>query len=303
MSPQVLCVGHASYDISTFVADYPAEDSKCEVDTLLEAGGGPVANAACLLARWGVHTALAALVGDDSYGQRIAGELRQVGVDTSLLELRPGHLTPVSLIVVNRRNGSRTIINRKASRQSLAIAPDRLARLRPAVLHFDGQELEASLAALAALPQSRTVLDAGSLRPGTEALAAKVEFLVSSERFARQATGMADLASAEALRQCVAELRRRYGNVVVVTLGPRGLAADDGGGFFTMDAFPSRTVDTTGAGDIFHGAFIYGLVCGMAFRETLRLSSMAASLSVAREGGRLSTPTFAEVTEALANAR
>ena len=167
---------------------------------------------------------------------------------------------------------------------------------------FDGHEPEASLAALPALPDARTVLDAGSLRPGTAALAGKVEFLVASERFARQVTGEVALATIESQRRCVADLRRRYGSTVVVTLGRRGLAMDDGAGFRHMPAFPSVAVDTTGAGDIFHGAFVFGLLEDLGLWDTLRLASMAAAISVGREGGRLSTPTLAQVREALANA-
>ena len=302
MSVAALCVGHASYDISTLVADFPVEDSKCEVQTLLEAGGGPAANAAYLLARWRVPTALAALVGDDRYGRQIVRELEQAGVDASRVEVRADHVTPVSIIVVNTKSGSRTIINRKAPQQELAPSPERFVGLRPRAMLFDGHEPEASLAALAELPGARTVLDAGSLRPGTAALAGKVEFLVASERFARQVTGEADLSAPEAQRRCVVDLRRRYGNTVVVTLGRRGLVMDDGEGFRAMPAFPAVAVDTTGAGDIFHGAFVFGLLEGMGLWDTLRLSSMAAAISVGREGARLSTPTLAEVREALANA-
>lgn len=302
MNARVLCAGHASYDISTMLEGYPAEDSKCEIRTLIEAGGGPAANAAYLLAKWDVPTALAALVGDDDYGRRIVDELTRAGVDTSLVERRSRHFTPVSIILVNTARGSRTIINRKAPRQSLALRAEQLAALRPEAMLFDGHELEASLAAMAACPAARTVLDAGSRREGTEALADKVQILAASERFAKQITGEADLSSPQTQRRCVDELRRRYNNTVIVTLGARGLVVDDGSGFLAMPAFPVRTVDTTAAGDIFHGALVFGLVQSMSLWDSLRLASMAAAISVTREGGRLSTPTLAEVREALANA-
>ena len=115
MPVDVLCIGHASYDLSVFVESFPMEDSKCETPELLESGGGPAANAAYLLSAWGVRCGFAGLIGMDRYGQRIQEEFESVGTDISLLERRPGHATPVSMIVINKQNGSRTIVNRKVA--------------------------------------------------------------------------------------------------------------------------------------------------------------------------------------------
>src|SRR5580698_6735060 len=110
MSIDVLCIGHAAYDVSMFVDEFPLENSKRETHTLLEAGGGPAANAAYLLSLWGSSCAFAGLVGDDDYGRRIRKEFEAAGTDVSLLELRSGYQTPLSFILVNRQNGSRTIV-------------------------------------------------------------------------------------------------------------------------------------------------------------------------------------------------
>src|SRR6516165_1303985 len=119
MSISALCIGHASYDLCMVVSSFPAENSKAETDTLIESGGGPAANAAWLLARWGVPVAMACLVGDDDYGHRVLDELRKAGVDCRLVQQRAGDVTPVSFIVVNRSTASRTIINRKSAQAQL----------------------------------------------------------------------------------------------------------------------------------------------------------------------------------------
>ena len=98
----VLCVGHASWDINLFLDGFPPENSKCEIRTMLECGGGPAANAAYLLSRWSVSCGIAAAIGDDAYGRRIIDEFLAVGADVSLLERSPDHPTPVSVILVNR---------------------------------------------------------------------------------------------------------------------------------------------------------------------------------------------------------
>jgi sugar/nucleoside kinase (ribokinase family) len=249
-----------------------------------------------------VHSAFAGLVGEDRYGRQIRQEFEAVGTDVSLLELRPGHQTPFSVILINRRTGTRTIINRKAPTRPLEVAPEKLVSMTPRVLLFDGHELKASRAVLEAFPEAVSVLDAGSWREGTAQLAGEVGYLAASERFALQATGLVDLKGEDNRKACVEKLRTRYSATLVVTMGADGLIGDDGHGFFHQPAFPARAVDTTAAGDIFHGAFAFAVGRGMSFNDGLRLASMAASLSVRRAGGRQSIPTLADVQEALSHA-
>jgi sugar/nucleoside kinase (ribokinase family) len=167
---------------------------------------------------------------------------------------------------------------------------------------FDGHEPAASLAALEAFPDAVSILDAGSWREGTAELAKRVDYLAASERFALQATGAPGLAAEPDRRECVRLLRERYDTVVVATLGERGLIGDDGAGFFHLPAFPARAVDTTAAGDIFHGAFAWALARALPFGEALRIGSMAASLSTRKTGGRASIPALTEVGKELAHA-
>ena len=297
----VLCVGHAACDVSLFVDQYPPENSKCETHESLEACGGPAANAAWLLSSWGLRTGFAGLVGDDVHGRRTHDEFKAAGTDVSLLELRPGHATPLSIILINRENGSRTIINRKVKAASFSLNAAALLPLKPHVLLFDGHELEASLTAMQVFPDAITILDAGSWREGTAVLAGKVHYLAASERFALQASGMTSLQNEADRRQCLAQLREQFGTKTIVTLGERGLIFDAGDGYSELSAFPAVTVDTTAAGDIFHGAFAYAIATDMPLLEALRFSSMTASLSVRKAGGRSSIPTLAEVKEALAH--
>ena len=297
MSVSALCVGHAAWDLCMHVDAYPAENSKTETNLLIESGGGPAANAAWLLAHWGERTALAAVVGQDHYGCQAVKELADAGVDCRLVEQRAGYATPLSFIIVNRTTGSRTIINRKLPAAGVPLPPQNLHDLDPQLLLFDGHELEASLAALAAFPSAITVLDAGSLREGTAMLAGKVRYLVCSERFARQVTGQADVAAHRP--ECLRRLHELYGNVVVVTLGAEGAAFDDGERQGYLPALPVDARDTTAAGDIFHGAFAFALLKAMDLRKALQLASVAAGLSVQKPGGRPSAPGLNTVLERL----
>ena len=294
----VLAIGHAAYDLCMVVDAYPPENSKAQTEILIESGGGPAANAAWLLARWGVPVALAGVIGEDDYGHRVATELRQGGVDCRLLEMRKGQTTPVSFIMVNRSNGSRTIINRKVTAPALRLDHGKLAGLEPRLLLFDGHEPAASLEAMKAFPSATTVLDAGSLREGTQALAPRVHYLACSERFAVQVTGERDIYGD--WRTCLRRLRELNDNVIVVTLGERGVLFDDGRQQGRLAALPVKAVDTTAAGDIFHGAFAFALLRGADLGGALRLAMVAAGLSVQRFGGRPSVPELAAALD-LAN--
>jgi sugar/nucleoside kinase (ribokinase family) len=300
----VLCIGHASWDINLFVDGYPAENSKSEIRTMLECGGGPAANAAYLLSSWGVSCGIAAAIGADACGDRIAKEFLAVGTDVALLDHSASNVTPVSVILVNQHNGSRTIVNRKAvgCDMSLRLPPNLTAGGPPRVLLFDGHELQASLTAMERFPHAKTILDAGSLREGTRELAKRVDYLVASERFARQFSGLPDFETPEDQSKTLATLHACNGNPVVITRGEEGLLYGTSERVERYPAFSVQAVDTTAAGDIFHGAFAYGILMDMPLRETLQLSAAAAALSVTVRGGRTSIPSLAQVQEMVRDA-
>jgi sugar/nucleoside kinase (ribokinase family) len=164
---------------------------------------------------------------------------------------------------------------------------------------FDGHELEASLEAIERFPEAKTILDAGSLRDGTRELARQVDYLVSSERFACQFSGVPDLDSPDNQAKAVAALHAHNGRPVVVTRGEKEMLCGDGDSVERFLTFPVQAVDTTAAGDIFHGAFAYGVLTELPSDQTLRLAAATAALSVTVRGGRTSIPSLTRVREML----
>lgn len=300
----VLCIGHASWDINLFLEGYPTENSKWEISTMLECGGGPAANAAYLLSSWGVSCGIAAAIGTDAYGDRITEEFVKVSADVTSLDRSPQNTTPVSVILVNEQNGSRTIVNRKAAGREmlLNVLPESIVGGSPRVLLLDGHELQASLQAMELFPHAQTILDAGSLRDGTRELAKQVDYLVASERFVHQFSGVSELKSPENQARALAALHVCNGNPVVITRGECGVLFGTSERMEHYPAFPVKAIDTTAAGDIFHGAFAYGLLTGLSSEQTLRLAIVAAALSVTKRGGRTSIPSLTEVQEMLRHA-
>ena len=308
---EVVCCGHAAYDLNFFMDEYPVEDRKYKIDKLVETGGGPAANATSLLAKWGVPAAYAGLLGDDIYGGLIKQELETWGVDTSLVQIGAGKRTPLSAVIVNRVNGSRTLLNRRDAADQPEVSSEalnRLNRIDPAVLHFDGHALNLSLEMMSRFPKAAVVIDAGSYREATDKLCAKADYAICSRRYAEECTGLDDIASPEGMRRCMKLLKARYGGRVVVTLGGEGLfydsaenrvtagssPHDDGCRVEYMPAFKVEAVDSTGAGDIFHGAFSYGIIRNFGFKDSLRIAAAAAAISVTRPGAKPSIPTLRE---------
>ncbi|TRW89774.1 carbohydrate kinase family protein [Candidatus Methylobacter oryzae] len=282
----VLCVGHASYDLIFSVSRHPGADEKTVADDLLGCGGGPAANAAVCAARLGLTSAFASYLGRDLYGDKHLQELNDAGVNTELV-VRGSSPTPLSTILVSP-DGKRCLINYKGDTQALSAddAPD-FTDVRAKVVLFDGHEPFISLALVEKARQANipTVLDAGSVHEGTLALMDKVDYLVCSEKFANQYAGNEH----KALSQ-LAELAP----VVVVTLGERGLIWQRGNEQGAVPAYPVTAVDTTGAGDAFHGAFAAALALGMDWQSILRYASAAGTLCCMKMGARLGLPSREE---------
>jgi len=277
----VLCVGHASYDLIFSVSLHPGADEKIVADSLLSCGGGPAANAAVCVTKLGLTSAFAGYLGHDLYGDKHAQEFNDYGVDTRLT-IRGGSPTPLSAILV-KPDGKRCLINYKGDTQALPADALKLSHIPAKVVLFDGHEPLISLPLVETARQAGipTVLDAGSMHEGTLALMSHVDYLVCSEKFAGQYAGDEH----KALSQ-LAELAP----FVIITLGERGLIWQRGNERGALPAYPITAIDTTGAGDAFHGAFAAGLAAGMDWQSLLRYASAAGALCCMQMGARLGLP-------------
>lgn len=296
----VFCIGQAAYDITAPYTGPLTANQKYRVTNSHGCSGAPALNAACLCALWGAPAQLVARIGNDPYGALVRADLERCGVGTDWLIPDATATTSYSVIAVDDANGDRTIFNFPSHMGEVAYEAPGEA---PDVILSDGHEPEAALAAIQAYPQAPSMVDAGTYRPSTYAVAKEVDYLVCSEDFARQYTG-AGLDDPDDTRACdelLARIEGINGGVAVVTLGSRGLIyRDETGAPRHMLAFPAHAVDTTGAGDIFHGAFAYGLYAGLSLEDNLRQCSMTSSLSVRKMGGLTSIPSLEDVRAALA---
>ncbi|TAN69804.1 MAG: carbohydrate kinase [Methylobacter sp.] len=277
----VLCVGHASYDLIFSVSHHPDADEKTVADSLLSCGGGPAANAAVCVSRLGLTSAFAGYLGRDLYGDKHFQELNDYRVNTQLI-MRGDSPTPLSTLLV-KPDGKRCLINYKGDTQALPADALDFSDVHAKVMLFDGHEpfISLPLAQKARQTKIPTLLDAGSVHEGTLALMNQVDYLVCSEKFAGQYAGDEHKALSR-----LAE----FAPAVVITLGERGLIWRRGNEQGELPAYPIAAIDTTGAGDAFHGAFAAALAAGMDWQTLLRYASAAGALCCTRMGARLGLP-------------
>lgn len=283
----VLCVGMASYDL-IFTVDRPLnEDYKSAASSLTQSGGGPAASASIAVSRLGLSAAFAGYLGLDHFGDYLLTDFKEANVNLDLL-VRDTTPTSISTVIVSP-GGKRSLVNYRAPNPIPAQTLD-FSEMQAKVVLFDGHEPEISMPLIEVADrwEAKTVLDAGSVHEGTRILADCVNYLVASQKFASVFTGENDLDDAlMTLSRCAPS--------VVVTVGERGLYWFHENQSGHLPAFQVDAVDTTGAGDAFHGAFAACLARDWDWETTLRFSSAAAALSCTQLGGRPGLPTLRDV--------
>lgn len=291
----IFCIGQSAYDIITPVEEAIVENQKYRITEMFECGGGPALNAAFLCALWGADTCLISRIGQDEYGKRLRNIMENVGVRLEYLIEDDEIQTPYSFIYSNSKTGSRTLFNFPGKLKAVEY---NYPKEKVDVILSDGHEPDISLKAIKTYPGAVSVADAGTCREGTLAVAKESDYLVCSEDFARQYTGKAlnlkNWTLCESVFQEVEQINQKQ---AVITLGAEGLLYKKNGIVTHMPAYPAAAVDTNGAGDVFHGAFAYGVWRGMELEEILKLSSMAAAISVQTYGAQSSIPRLESVCE------
>jgi sulfofructose kinase len=284
----VLAVGHACYDLIFTVDHHPGSDEKSRANEFISCGGGTAANGAMTAARLGASVAFCGYLGADIYGDQHIEELHAAGVDTSLV-VQGAAPTPISSIFV-KPDGARSIVNFSGVTDGLTAEQVPFQDLAPRVILLDGHQpaLALEIAAWANAHGIPLVLDADTINAGNVKLATRSDYVVATPHFAQGFTGAASIAEA------LAVLAGQSPNVVI-TLGDRGLIWQQGEEVGELAAFSVPVVDTTGAGDAFHGAFAAGLAKDLRWETLLRYASAAGALCCTGHGARLAIPTAAEV--------
>ena len=275
-------VGLNATDTLIRLPHYPTLGSKVEFRSADILPGGQVATAVAACQHWGLRTRYVGKIGDDTAATIHRAEFGRLGVETHLLAAS-GCASQQAVILVDDA-GERTVLWKRDNR--LTLQPEELQRewiIHARALHLDGHD---TAAAVVAANWARTagvpvIADLDDLYPGVEALLGQIDYLITSRDIPGRLTGEPDL------RKSLPAVHSRYGcRLSAATLGEEGVLAWDGSKFLYAPAFRVHPLDTTGAGDIFHAGFIYGLLQGWPLPRQLDFASAAAALNCTATGAR-----------------
>ncbi len=292
----VVGMGLNSVDFISVVPEFPTLNSKMKMLRFSKQGGGQVATAMVALSRWDVKTKYIGKVGEDELGQFSLNSLHQEGVDVSSVTIEPNATNQFAMIIVDSTSGGRTILWNRDERLMYREGELRKEEVCSGkLLHLDGHDIHAALqcARWAKDEGIPIVVDLDKVDPLTSELIKEIDFVITSSRFPMLFTGISDQ------KKAFLELQKHTSGFLCATLGHEGAIALVNGEFLHVKGFEVNTVDTTGAGDVFHGGFIYGLLQNWEVVEILRFANAVAALKCQDLGGRKGIPTLEEVIKFL----
>jgi len=290
-------VGLNAMDVLIPLAEFPARGSKAWYTGSTLMPGGQAATTVFACRRWGRPQRYVGKLGDDDAGRLHREVFAQAGVDAKLITVQQAN-SPQSLILVDG-GGERTVLCRKDERVQLR--PEDLRRewiVNARALHLDGCEIAAATQAAAWAREAGVpvIADLDEIYPGIERLIENVDYLIVSRDFPGRLTGEKDLETA------LRGIQSRYGCLLTAaTLGEEGVVAWDGSQFYLRPAYCVPVVDTTGAGDIFHAGFIFGLLQGWPVERQLDFACAAAALNCSSVGARGGIQSVAAIEELMAS--
>ncbi len=293
-------VGLNATDTLIKVAHFPAYGGKVPIDAEILSPGGQVASALAAVARLGKRVKYVGTVGDDERGRIQLASLRESGINLDDVEVRENCPNQMAYIVIDESTGERTVFwNRPDCLRIDAdhIQPEMIACAR--MLHIDGHdtpavERAATIARDLKIPVS---VDVDTIYSGFERVLPLVDYLVASSEFPSRWTKESDPFRALELIQDEYKMR-----VAAMTMGAHGALARADGKLIYSPGFVVDCVDTTGAGDVFHGAFCYSVLEGMRLEETLEFANAMAALNCMKLGARGGIATLEQIRDVMAHA-
>jgi sugar/nucleoside kinase (ribokinase family) len=281
------------------VPDYPAQESKTRMIKHQQGAGGQTASAIVTLQRLGMRTAYAGRFGSDAEGTFGLESLKAEGINVEATEIVEGARTQVGYIFIEAKGGERTVLWNRDERVAYTApeAPVEFAGLAR-VIHLDAHDPPACTRMARAARAAGTIVsaDIDNVYEGLQEFLPLIDVLISSKEFPRLLTGIDDSHAA------LTEIKAKYGCALVgLTKGGRGATVLCDGEFLETPAFqvPGGCVDTTGAGDAFHGGFLYGLLQGEDIETSMKVGCAVAALNCRVLGARAGLPTRNELNSFL----
>lgn len=301
---KILGLGGVTTDQIGVVDHIPSSDEVIRLQEYRLQQGGMVATALVAAARLGAETEFLGVVGDDQNGRFALDRFAAEGVGTAGVRVVPGSISAFSFILVEKASGKRTIIHEPGVQRNRRLddppADPSVLLSGVGYLHLDGFWMDTAVALAEKAKEAGIpiTLDIGQNQrdPKIETLLTLVDYVIPSLAFSRWYTQDEE-------GQGAAQALLRYGaRAVIQTLGEQGaFVATREGQRFTVPAFPVQVVDTTGAGDSFHGGFLFALCRGYPLHEAVVFASAVAALKCTCLGGQAGLPSYPQVQRFLSD--
>jgi sulfofructose kinase len=280
----IVGVGLNATDTLLIVPHFPAYAGKVPFQEEILSPGGQVASALVACAHLGLRAKYIGTIGDDERGRIQMESLKGTGINLDDVQLRHGCPNQSAYIVIDRSTGERTVFWRRDDCLRIdpeEIKPEQITCAR--LLHIDGHDTPA-VARAASIARAHGIpvtVDVDTIYHGFDRVLPNIDYLVASSEFPTNWTGVNDPF------QALEAIQTEYGmRVAATTLGAHGSLARESGRFYYSPAYVVNCVDTTGAGDVFHGAFCYAVLQGMPMRDALEFSNAMAALNCTALGAR-----------------
>lgn len=283
------------------VPEYPAFDTKMRLLEHKQSAGGQTATAMVALRRLGLKTAYAGRFGSDPEGLFGLATLKEDDVNVDFAEVVEGATNQIAFITIDARSGERTIVWDRDDKLAYTRdeAPVEFGSLGR-VLHLDAHDPPACVRVAKAAKESGTIIsaDIDNVYEGLPELLPLIDLMIGSKEFPRRVTGVGDE------RAALIELHARFGCAITgMTVGAAGAVIYFDGQFIesTGYAAPGGCKDTTGAGDAFHGGFLYGFLTGEDLETSLKFGNAVAAMKCSALGARTALPSKTELENFLKN--
>lgn len=289
---RIICIGQSALDITLPIDHYPIENTKNRIgNKRMINGGGACNNATYLLGSWHDDVTFISTVGNNHDGIFLENEMKNIGVKTlfSKIDNEP---TTTSYIIINLSNSTRTIITNKS--ETLKYNND--VNINGDYILVDGNDYEVAQKVFNDNPNAIKIIDAGRVNEGILALNKYCDYIICSNDFAKEYTKRdMDYDNLEDLKSIYEEIQKDYKGLLIITLEDHGCMVKLDNEFHFIKSIKVDSVDTNGAGDIFHGAFVHFLSEGYPLLRVLRLSNITGALSTRVLGTRKGVPEISEV--------
>lgn len=285
---QIVGIDTPCVDLGLNLERFPVPNQGEEIQALSWQGGGKVSSGMVAAARLGAVCAMLGTVGDDSYGQFCIADFQRHGIDTSGMLLRQGCTTNLSVVVSDRETMGRSILHRRGTAPMYRTEELDRTVLTDCDWLFICNCLPETMGAVKTAREAgaRVLIDADGYAPDLMEQIGSIDAFIASE-FVYDS-----LFSNRHYEENCRSLMQKGPSLVMFTFGSEGCVGCGEQGFFHIPAFPVEVVDTVGAGDVFHGALLAGLLRGLGAKESARLASAVSAIKCTRIGGRAGIPDW-----------